>query len=278
MRKGLALGLTAVALGIASFVTSATAQPYVQTCLRSAPLFPGCEPGRIEVELDADVQPKKLPRYEMAPVALEMHGEIGTENGGHPSALREADIDFSNMAINARGLPACGFRDLQRRRVAAARRFCRKAIVGTGTSHVGFALSGGRVAAPLTLFNGGVENGVTTLLVHSAVPAPEPVPMVSVMKISPVASTDGDDVGLQTLWRLPRIIDGTGSLLDFRFRIERYLPVDGAKHGYVAARCRNDGLLVNVKKLLFRNEAKTPSVAAQTVLKGGIAMPCSPIR
>jgi hypothetical protein len=278
VRKGLALGLTAVALGIASFVTSATAQPYVQTCLRSAPLFPGCEPGRIEVELDANVQPKKLPRHEMAPVALEMHGEIGTEGGGHPSALREAEIDFLDVAVDARGLPACGLRDLQRRRVAAARRFCRKAIVGSGMSHVGFALTGGRVAAPLTLFNGGTEDGVTTPFIHSAVPVPDPVPLVSVMKISPGASPTGKEVGLRTVWRLPRIVDGTGSLLDFRFRIERYLSIVGARHGYFAARCRKDGLLVNVKELLFRNEAKTPSVASQTVLKGGLTMPCSPIR
>lgn len=98
------------------------------------------------------------------------------------------------------------------------------------------------------------------------------------MKISPVASPDGKDVGLQTVWRLPRIVDGTGSLLDFRFRVKRYLAVGGPKHGYIEAQCRNDGLLVNIKKIFFRNEAKTPGVAAQTVLKGGLAVPCSPIR
>jgi hypothetical protein len=30
-----------------------------------------------------------------------------------------------------------------------------------------------------------------------------------------------------------------------------------------------------VSKLLFRNEARVPGVAAQTVLKGGIAVPCT---
>jgi hypothetical protein len=204
-----------------------------------------------------------------------MHGEIGTANGGHPSALREAHIDFLNVAIDATGLPACGLRDLQQRRVAAARNFCRKAIVGRGTSHIGFALSGERVAAALTLFNAGTANGVTTLLVHSAVPVPEPAPVVSVLKISPV---NGKVDGLRTVWRLPPIIGGTGSLLDFRFRIERRFSARGAGHSYVAARCADDGLRVNVKKLLFRNEAKIPGVPAQTTLKGAAATPCSPVR
>lgn len=266
-------GSIAAAVGMVA-VTSA--QPYVQTCLRATPLYPGCESSHLEVEMGANVAPKKLPEHEIAPVALEMRGVISASNGGHPSALREAHIDFLDVAIDARGLPACGLRDLQRRRVAAARNFCRKAIVGSGLSHIGFALSGGRVAAPLTLFNGGTEDGVTTLFVHSAVPVPEPVPIVSVLKISAVGR--GKDEGLRTIWRLPPIIDGTGSLLDFRFRIERRFSVSGARHSYVAAKCRHRGLLINVKKLLFRNEAETPGVAAQTVLKGGIAIPCSPIR
>lgn len=252
---------------------NAGAQPYVQTCLRAVPMFPGCESERLEVEMSAKVAPRKLSTHEIAPIALELGGEIGTSGGGHPSALREVDIDFLHMAIDPRGLPACGLRDLQRRRVAAARLFCREAIVGSGMSHVGFARTGARVAAPLTLFNGGTEDGITTLLVHSAVPVPEPVPVVSVMKISRFG--EGKDQGLRTIWRLPPIADGTGSLLDFRFGIRRYLPIAGARHGYLAAKCANGVLRANVKKLLFRNEAKTPGVAPMTVLKGGIAIPCS---
>jgi hypothetical protein len=269
----LLMGVGLVAAGIAA---NAAAQPYVQTCALAAPLFPGCETGRLEVEMGAEVEPNKLPRDEMAPIALELQGAIGTSNGGHPSALRKVEIDFLNMAIDARGLPACGLRDLQRRRVAAARDFCRKAIVGSGMSRVGFALSGERVAAPLTLFNGGTEDGVTTLFIHSAVPVPEPVPVVSVMKISRFGK--GKDQGLRTAWRQPPIIDGTGSLLDFRFRVKRYPSVAGTRHGYLAAKCGNRGLRADVEKLLFRNEAKTPGVASTTVLKGGIAIPCSPIR
>ncbi len=115
---------------------------------------------------------------------------------------------------------------------------------------------------------------MNTLFVHSTVAAPKPVPMVGVIKISSAGRRK--DEGLETVWRLPRIVDGTGSLLDFRFRIKRRFSVGGARHSYAAARCRNGRLTMNVTKLLFRNQAKTPGVARQTVLKGGIAIPCSP--
>lgn len=275
MRKSLVMGLVLGAmLIIVGVATGASEQPYVQTCLRANLLGPSCME-RLEFDVSSSVTPRKLPRHEPAPIALEVHGEIGTANGGHPSALREVHVDVDrDVVIDARGLPACGLRDLQRRRVAAARHFCRKAIVGKGMSHVGFALSGGRVAAPLTLFNGGTQDGLTTLFVHTAVAVPEPVPIVSVVKISKVSEDDG----LRTIWRLPRIIDGTGSLLDFRFRIERDFWAGREEHSYVAARCEDDRFFVNFKKLLFRNEAKIPGVASMTVLKGGIAIPCIPSR
>ena len=266
MQKQFSLALFAgLIFATGGLLTSASAE--------SCPLDSGCYFDRMEVEIGAEVAPKKLPRHEMAPVALEVHGEIGTTGGGHPSALREAHVDVDrNVRIDVRGLPACGLRDLQRRRVAAARNFCRKAIVGSGMSHIGFALSGGRVAAPLTLFNGGSHDGLTTLFVHSAIAAPGPVPIVSVVKVSKF----GKDDGLRMVWRLPRIIDGTGSLLDFRLRIERHFWAGREEHSYVAARCEDERFLVNLKKLLFRNEAKMPGVASQTVMKGGIDVPCIP--
>lgn len=268
--------LIGVGLGTACLAVGAAGPSYAQQCLLAAPSSSGCDPRHLEIELNATVAPSRLPGGEMTPVALEMGGEIGTANGGHPSALREAQMDFAGLAIDPRGLPACGLRGLQRRGVAAARDFCREAIVGAGMSHVGFARTGARVAAPLTLFNGGTEDGITTLFIHSAVPVPEPVPVVSVMKISRFGK--GKDQGLRTAWRLPPIIDGTGSLLDFRFRLKRYLSIAGARHGYIAARCGNRGITANASKLLFRNEAKTPGVAPMTVLKGVLVVPCTPSR
>lgn len=78
------------------------------------------------------------------------------------------------------------------------------------------------------------------------------------------------------IWRLPPILEGDGSLLDFRFKVERRFMGKGEEHSYLAARCPNGDLQASVPKILFRNEARTPGVAATTVLKGLISAPCTP--
>jgi len=274
MRKSLAIGLVlGVALLIVGVTTGAAAQPHVQICLRANQLGPGCFPDRLEFDAGGSVAPKRLPRREPAPIALEAHGEISTTNGGHPSALHEAIVEVDNVHIDVAGLPACPRRQLEGRGVAAARRLCREAIVGSGMAHVGFAIGEGSVVAPLTFFNGGSQNGVTRLFVHSAIAAPESVPVISTVRISRVTKSP---YGWSATWRIPKLLDGSASVRDFEFTIERLFFSKGARHSYIAARCVNEELRASVKKVLFRNDARTPGVAAQTVLKGGLAFPCAP--
>jgi hypothetical protein len=219
------------------------------------------------------VAPNVLPKGEMAPVALEIHGKIAVEEGGHPSALREAIVDIpKDVGIDTAGLPACPRRKLEGNGVAAARRICGKAIVGSGVAHIGFASSNAIVEAPLTLINGGDSGGETRLFVHSAISAPGLMPLVGTVKIQRKYP------GLQTTWKIPRILEGDGSLLDFKFRVERRFISKGGEHSYLSARCPSGDLQASVPKILFRNEARTPGVAATTVLKGLILVPCSPIR
>jgi hypothetical protein len=266
---GLVLGVALVALGVAA---GATAQRYVATCLRSNSLWDGCG-ARLEVGFGGAVTPKVLPRDELAPVGFEVHGRIAVVGGGHPSALRETIIDVpEDVGINAAGLPACPRRKLAGSGVAAARRLCRKAIVGSGMAHIGFTSSDAIIESPLTLFNGGGSGGETRLFVHGAIFVPSPMPLIGMVKIQRKYA------GLHTTWKLPPILEGDGSLLDFRFKVERRFMAMGAAHSYLAAKCPSGDLLANVPKMLFRNEARTPGVAATTVLKGLVSVPCSPIR
>jgi len=270
MRKILFAALASViALVVVCVAMGATTRQYVQICLRSAP---PCT-GRLEFEPRGAVVPKRLQAHELAPVALEVGGKIFNEGGGHPPALREVMVDIDkDVAVDAVGLPACGRSQLESRDVAAARRVCREAIVGSGMAHVGFASSEAVVEAPLTLINGGTSGGETRLLIHSAIAVPDPVPLIATAKISKVQD------GLRTVWRIPPILEGDGSLLDFSFKIGRRFSSQGAEHSYLAASCADGSFQVNVKEALFRNEAKTPGVAAQTSLKGSLSIPCTPVR
>jgi hypothetical protein len=271
MWRKLAAGLVSGSVLVAFGVTAdAGTQLGPSVCLRLASVDPSC-PGRVEFDPGGSVTPKKLPTHELAPVGLEIHGEIAMENGGHPPALRETIVDVpENVAIDATGLPACRLRQLEGRGIGAARRLCRKAIVGSGVAGVGFASSGTTVEAPLTLFNGGTSGGETRVFVHGAIAVPDPIPMVGTVKIQRKYP------GLHTIWKIPRILEGDGSLLDFRFKIERRFMSRETEHSYIAARCTDKGLLVNLPVVTFRNEAHAPGQASATMLKGGFALPCSP--
>ncbi len=194
------------------------------------------------------------------------------EGGGHPLALREVAVDVDkDVAVDANGLPTCRRQLLESRGVAAARRLCRAAIVGSGTAHVGLASSETVLKAPLTLFNGGTSKGEIRLFVHSAIGAPNPVPIVSNVKIQRKYS------GLLSIWRIPRILGGDGSLRDFKFKVKRRFVSKGTEHSYLSAKCPDEVLRMNAATALFRNDARVPGMENAVSLKGRFAIPCSPM-
>lgn len=268
----LALGLvSAVALVMVNVTVAAPAQPYLSTCLQSSLPWPGCS-NQVEFKPGGAVVPKKLPTHEFAPVGLKIHGTIAMEEGGHPVALRELIIDVDeDVAVDAKGLPACRRHLLESHGVAAVRRLCRAAIVGSGMAHVGLASSEAILEAPLTLFNGGTSNGETRLFVHSAIGAPNPVPVVSSVKIQRKYS------GLQSIWKVPRIFGGDGSLLDFKFKVERHFVSKGTEHSYLSAKCPDEAFRMNAANALFRNDARIPGLESATSLTGRFVIPCFPI-
>ena len=216
--------------------------------------------------------PEKLPAHELAPVGLEIHGTIAMEGGGHPLALHEVVIDVDkDVAVDANGLPVCSRKLLESHGVAAARHLCGAAIVGRGMAHVGLASSETILEASFTLFNGGTSKGETRLFVHSAIGAPNPVPVVSSVKIMRVHS------GLHTVWRIPQLLGGDGSLLDFKLKVERRFVSKGAEHSYLSAKCPDEVFRVNVPNVFFRNDARVPGLENAMSFEGRFAAACSPI-
>jgi hypothetical protein len=253
-----------------SVVTNADAEHYASICLRLTPLDPGCS-DQVEFQPGGAVIPKKLPAHEFAPVGLEIHGTIAMEGGGHPVALHEVVIDVDkDVAVDANGLPACRRQLLEGRGMSAARHLCRAAIVGSGVAHVGLASSETTLKAPLTLFNGDTSGGETRLLVHTAIGTPNPVAVVSSVKVQRM------DTGLHTVWRIPRILDGDGSLLDFKLKVERRFIREGIEHSYLSAKCPDGVFRVNLPDVLFRNDAHAPGLENAVSLKGAFALPCFP--
>jgi hypothetical protein len=264
VRRKLVLMVAFVTMLTGGVSPSAVAEPYVATCLRSTD---GCGPPRLTFDLGVTVTPKRLPKRTPAPVAVRIKGKIPHTVGVQPQALREvlADID-RGLTLNATDLPACPRRRLEVHHARAARRACGDSIVGEGLAHVAIeSVKSEPVQVPLIVFYGGTRDGKTTLSVWSPAGTSAPEPIIATMRI--VRKPSGP-YGLHAVARVPVIADGQGSLVDFDLEVARVFE----------ARCPAGVLKVSFPKILFRNETRVPSVASQTVLKGGLAVPCTPER
>jgi len=236
-------------------------------------------PGTIEFDADAAVSPRALPRGVPAAVAFSGHASVSTSNGSHPSALREAVLEIDrDVAVDAEGLPACGYRQIASRDSEGARQSCRKALVGRGEAVVELAYPENfpiPIRTEIGLFNGGVRDGVTVLLVHGFIPRPVAGAGAIVARVEMSKAPDGRSTWVARI-ELPRISGGHGSLIELDLRMRRIFFAEGRKRSYLSARCPDGALQLEMSKGLFRNEIQAPSVPPQTTLSGSIRLPCAP--
>jgi hypothetical protein len=254
---------------VGGVAADATGSRYGTACpLRPSAVEIRCASPRLTFDPSGGFTPTALPRHDPAPIGLELEGKISTSDGRTPDALREVKVDLDkNGALDATGLRACGRRRIENLGLESARRACRKSIVGAGVAHVAIGSSEQEplvVPVPLTVFNGGVRNGATTLLIHASVPpGPSPTPLVATVK---VRKTHKDRYGLQAVAAIPVIAGGNGSVLDFRLAIKRLFTYEGEQQSYAMARCF-DGHL---------NAGVTIVFADGMALTGALVRPCAP--
>jgi len=233
--------------------------------------------GNLILTFGSNVSPKKLPKKRFAPIALRISGKARTADGTHPSALRQVVVDIDkNGALYTKGVPTCRRGRLESRTTRAAKRVCGKAIVGNGRVDVQIAFPEQRsitAHSPLTLFNGGTKGRKTTLFIHSFITVPVPAAIVTTVTIKKIRK---GRFGFHAVARIPVIAGGSGSLLNFRFKIKRIFSYRGKRRSYISARCRDGRFQAKVLKALFRNEARVPGVASTSVLRSGLVVPCTP--
>lgn len=230
--------------------------------------------GNLVLTFGGSTAPKKLPKREYAPVKAIIFGKIATSDGTHPSAMREAVVDIDkDVKVNVKGLPVCKSGQLTARNTAAAKRVCGKTTLGSGIAHAQIAFPEQppiKVTSPITVFNGGGNARRSKLLIHTFITVPVPAAIVTQVTVQKRGT------GIHAIARIPVIAGGSGSVLDFRFKLGRSYSFKGKRTAYSMARCPDGVFKVRTTKTLFKNEARVPGVAARTVLKGGLAVPCTP--
>lgn len=252
MRRNLlkALALSAVlAVGVAAIANAAS------TTIRV---------GNLILTFGGTISPSKLPKNKYAPVTSNIFGKIKTSDGTHPSAFREAVVNITNVKVSGKGIPVCKAAQLQARDTKAAKRVCGKATIGSGLAHAEIAFPEQRpiiVASPITVFNGGTKGGKTKMLIHTFITVPVPAAIVTDVTIKKKGS------GINAVAKIPVIAGGSGSALDFKFKVSKKV---------VSAKCPNGKIKASTTKTVFKNEAGIAGVPPQTILKGSVLVPCKP--
>jgi hypothetical protein len=256
----LALALAAVLCLGAAAIASA-----ISTTLRA---------GNLVVTFGGSTSPKALPKNTYTPVTTNIFGKITTTDATHPAAFREAIVDIDkDVKINVKGYPVCKAGQLEARDTKAAKKACGNTILGEGHADAEIAFPEQRpikVPSPLLVFNGGEKGGKVTLLIHTFITVPAPTAIVTTVTITRKGS------GIHSVAKIPVIAGGSGSALDFSFKLGKTYSYKGKKVGYFEARCPDGVFKVNAPKVVFKNEAHTATGGGTTVLKGSLAVPCTP--
>ncbi len=93
-----------------------------------------------------------------------------------------------------------------------------------------------------------------TLLIHTYITVPVPAAIVTTVTITRSGS------GIKSVAKIPQIVGGSGSAIDFNFKLGKTYSYKGKKVGYFEAKCPTGAFKVEVPKVLFKNEAHIPGV------------------
>jgi len=220
--------------------------------------------GNIIVNVDGGFSPTKLPSKSFAPITLRASGDISTADGSVPPQLQKVIIDFDrNGLVQTKGLPVCQPSKLENTTAPQARKACKTAIVGTGSSNALIAFPDQApipASSPLTIFNGPRQGGNPTVIVHAYLTIPAPTTFVI---IAPIRRASGP-YRYEVTSDIPPIAGGYGSVTHFDFKVRKTWKQGGKTVSYASARCRG-GHLQAQGQLTFSDG---------TVASGHVIRPC----
>ncbi len=193
--------------------------------------------GNLIVSFDGGISPHALPRSEPAPVAVSIDSGFRTSDGSDPPPqLRQISIAINRDGkIYDRGLPTCRIRKIQPATIAAARRICGGAIVGSGHVQVRVELTNQPpfdFKGPLLVFNAKRSGGHRRILAQVYGTKP-PSAFVLTFKVLKQKGTFGTVIRTS----LPAAAREWAYVTHFEMRLRRIYTYNGQRHSFISAAC-----------------------------------------
>ncbi len=192
--------------------------------------------GDVLVAFHGDIAPSKLPRFEPAPVSVQLGGKIKGADAADPPVLKRIVLDINRHGVlQAKGLAKCSLAKLNSVSSPEARSVCGDALVGHGNVTSRVTLPGQDAFAsngPLLAFNG-VHKGRPAIFAQVATGAPLPLTYVIVFEVTKTSGT----FGTRLTGTLPSIASEYGYISAFDLSLSRRYAYRGQSLSYASADC-----------------------------------------
>jgi hypothetical protein len=227
--------------------------------------------GNVDSTLDLSFFPKAVSKTAPTPVRLSFSSRTNALDGTRPPAFSELVLRVDrNAVIDVKGLPACNpLIQYQAANSVSVKAACRgDAIIGSGRATVEIAFP--EVApivteAELTVINGGVRGGVTTLYATAYLTVPTPATLAAKVKIEKIHN---GHFGTEATVAIPKVAGGSGSVTSFNATIDRRFSRRGKTVGVATLKCPDGKVLARADELF----------ADGTHLEAKLSQPCIPKR
>lgn len=199
----------------------------------------GAEPirkGNVQVDFDANIAPKALPRTGSAPVSIAIEGKIGTTDGSPPPQLSQVKIEINGHGkLDTKGLAVCRLDQIQPATTRGALEACGDARVGAGSFSADVVIpeqspfpSDGEVVA----FNG-VQGGKPVIFAHVYGVEPIPTSFTLPLKVSHAKGR----FGAVLTATLPNVTSSVASVTGISLNLHRTYSFKGERRSYLSAGC-----------------------------------------